>query len=144
MISINSVFVSTIILASTGSSYAFSCNAKSNGYRIETSLNAESSSALHYRQGSDANYATSTLLHASSAAIEELSIESDYDLEQQIEMALNNARDMDRKYGLCTQPSIRAWELVDELYLKSAASQQVEDCVKSVLGTERSIWSFYE
>ena len=144
MTTINSAFVITIILALSGRSNSFSYNQKSNGYRVQTSLNAESSSALHYRQGSDFNYAPSTLLHASSTSIEEPSIKSDYDLEQQIEAALNNARDMDRKFGLCTQPSIRAWELVDELYLKSAASQKIEDCVKSVLGSERSIWSLYE
>ena len=88
-------------------------------------------------------YAPSTLLYGSSTAIQDQSITED-DIERQIEAALTNARDMDRKFGLCTQPSIRAWQIVDELYMKSAASQKIEDCVKSALGTEKSIWSLYE
>lgn len=146
MISINNIVASTLLLTVLTASNAFSFSQnRNNAYRIQTSLNAESSSsALHYRQGNDATYAPSTLLYASNAATEEPAIQQEDDIELQIEAALKNARDMDRRYGLCTQPSIRAWQVVDELYLKSAASQKIEDCVKSALGTERSIWSLYE
>ena len=142
MISLNNILASTLLLVFINGSCAFSCKQR-NTYRIQTSLNAESSSALHYRQGSDVTYAPSTLLYGSSTAIQDQSITED-DIERQIEAALTNARDMDRKFGLCTQPSIRAWQIVDELYMKSAASQKIEDCVKSALGTEKSIWSLYE
>ena len=73
-----------------------------------------------------------------------MEIRSEDDIERQMEAALTTAREMDRRYGLCTQPSIRAWKIVDELYMMSAASRQVEDSVKSVLGAEKSIWSLYE
>ncbi|KAL3765227.1 hypothetical protein ACHAWO_009304 [Cyclotella atomus] len=143
MISINNIVASTLLFAMLNGSNAFSYSPKKHVYRIQTALNAESSSALHYRQGNDATYAPSTLLYASDTAVEEPKIQQEEDIELQIEAALNNARDMDRRFGLCTQPSIRAWQVVDELYMKSAASQKIEDCVKSVLGTERGIWSLY-
>jgi hypothetical protein len=141
MISQQTFIVSTLLLALFNGSQAFSCNTKSV-HRIETSLNAEST-ALNYRQGNDSNYAPSTLLYASSGSIQG-AFNSEDDIERQIEEALNNARDADRKFGLCTQPSIRAWKIVDELYMRSEASRRVEDSVKSVLGNERSIWSLHE
>ena len=36
--------------------------------------------------------------------------------ESELESALEYARDMDKKYGLCTEPSRRAWKVVDEMY----------------------------
>lgn len=141
MISINDILASTLIFAIMSGSNAFTYNSQGNVYRIQTSLHADSSSALHYRHGSDATYAPSTLLYASATTNQDRS--KDIDIEHQIEAALNNARDMDRKFGLCTQPSIRAWQIVDELYMKSAASQKIEDCVKSALGTEKNIWNLY-
>jgi predicted Zn-dependent protease len=143
MVYINSFIASTLLLALFNGSTGFSHYAQSSDSRIRTSLNAQSSSALYYRQSSDANYAPSTLLHASSSTIIE-PISSDRDIESLIEAALNNARDMDRQFGLCTTQSIRAWKIVDELYMMSSASQEVEDCVKNALGSEKSVWSLFE
>jgi hypothetical protein len=141
MVSIRNFLTTTLALTLFNGSNAFSYNPQRNVHRIQTSLNAESSSALHYRQGNDNSFTTSTLLYASSGTVD---APSEEDIDRRIEAALNNARDMDRRYGLCTQPSIRAWQIVDELYMMSAASQEVENCVKSVLGTEKSVWSLYE
>ncbi|KAL7482997.1 hypothetical protein ACHAW6_008647 [Cyclotella cf. meneghiniana] len=149
MISLQSIVVSSLFVALVPGSHAFSCKAPSE-HRIATALNAESSSsALHYRHGSDNEFAPSTLLYASADNasndhIASVEIRSEADIERQIEAALTTAREMDRRYGLCTQPSIRAWKIVDELYMMSAASRKVEDSVKSVLGAEKSIWSLYE
>jgi hypothetical protein len=149
MIGLQSIVVSTLFVAPLAGSHAFSIKTPSE-HRIATALNAESSSsALHYRQGSDNEFAPSTLLYASSdnASNDDMTsmeIRSEDDLERQMEAALTTAREMDRRFGLCTQPSIRAWKIVDELYMMSAASRKVEDSVKSVLGAEKSIWTLYE
>ena len=71
-------------------------------------------------------------------------VSDDLEMECRLEAALNYARDMDRRYGLCTPASIRAWQVVDDLYLLSSASQTVEHNVKKVFGHEKSIWSLYE
>ena len=146
MIGQHQIIASTLLLAVFNGSNAFSCNTKAIRRKV-TALSAESSSsALHYRQGSDSNFAPSTLLYASSGAIEEgiSTNAAEDDIELQIEEALKNARDADRKFRLRAQPSIKAWKIVDDLYMMSAASQKVEDSVKSVLGAEKSVWSLYE
>jgi len=116
-----------------------------------TALNA-ASSALYYRRdddvtslyavSSDATYATSN--NAQSATDAQSGGYGDSDMENQLESALAYARDMDRKYGLCTPASTRAWQVVDELYLASSAARKVEDTVKKVLGAEKSVWSLHE
>ena len=138
MKSINNIFTSTLVFALVNSSNAFTYN-NPTPCRIQTLLSAET--ALKYRQGSDTTFAPSTLIYVPSAVLQSTRTEDDID--RQIEEALSNARDMDRRYGLCTQASREAWEIVDELYRKSAASQEVEDCVKSCLGTEKSVWRLY-
>jgi len=66
------------------------------------------------------------------------------DTELCLQIALQAARDVDQRYGLCTPESACAWQLVDDIYLSSPASRQVEDNVKKVLGREKSIWSLME
>jgi len=41
---------------------------------------------------------------------------STQDVERELHGALEFARDMDRKHGLCTGPSQKAWNVVDEIY----------------------------
>ena len=48
------------------------------------------------------------------------------DIERELKGALEFARDMDKKYGLCTEPSKHAWALVDELYQTIEALQVQE------------------
>ena len=134
MKSISSIFASTLLFALVDSSNAFAYNL--TPYRIQTLLSAET--ALKYRQGSDTIFSPS-LIYVQSTSHQPTRTEDNIEL--QIEVALNNARDMDRRYGLCTQASREAWEIVDELYRKSAASQEIEDCVKSCLGTKKSVWN---
>ncbi|KAL9191129.1 hypothetical protein ACHAXT_000835 [Thalassiosira profunda] len=38
------------------------------------------------------------------------------DVERELKGALDFARDMDKRYGLCTKPSQEAWSHVDEVY----------------------------
>ncbi|KAL3788078.1 hypothetical protein HJC23_008140 [Cyclotella cryptica] len=149
MFCLKSIAVSTLFVAPFDGSHAFSSKARSE-HRIATALSAaSSSSALRYRQGSDNEFVPSSLLYASADNacnddIASMDFHSDDDIERQMEAALTTAREMDRRYGLCTEPSTRAWKKVDELYMMSAASRQVEDSVKSVLGAEKSIWSLYK
>lgn len=133
MKSISSIFVSTLLFALVDSSNAFTYNL--TPYRIQTLLSAET--ALKYRRGSDTTFSPSIYVQSTTHQ----PTRREDNIELQIEVALNNARDMDRRYGLCTQASREAWEIVDELYRKSAASQEIEDCVKSCLGTKESVWS---
>ena len=46
---------------------------------------------------------------------------STQDIERELNRALDFARDMDKKYGLCTSPSQEAWAYVDEIYQKIQA-----------------------
>jgi hypothetical protein len=39
-------------------------------------------------------------------------------IESELKNALEVARDVDKKYGLCTMPSQQAWSVVDTLYAK--------------------------
>jgi len=48
--------------------------------------------------------------------------------------ALEAAREADRRYGLCTPASTRAWKLVDEIYFSSKTSQRAENNVTESLG----------
>lgn len=91
-----------------------------------TLLKAREDSALHYQYGNYEQELTSL------------------DTESRLEHALQAARDADRRYGLCTPASTRAWKIVDDIYSLSSASQQVEDSVKKVLGGEANVWSMYD
>lgn len=39
-------------------------------------------------------------------------------IEYELKCAIERARDTDKRYGLCTEPSQQAWSLVDSLYEK--------------------------
>jgi hypothetical protein len=39
-------------------------------------------------------------------------------IESEFKSALDKARDIDKRYGLCTEPSQQAWSVVDSLYAK--------------------------
>ena len=39
-------------------------------------------------------------------------------IESELKSALEKARDIDKRYGLCTGPSEEAWSVVDDLYAK--------------------------
>eukprot|EP00569_Conticribra_weissflogii_P005210 CAMPEP_0171349476 /NCGR_PEP_ID=MMETSP0878-20121228/33803_1 /TAXON_ID=67004 /ORGANISM="Thalassiosira weissflogii, Strain CCMP1336" /LENGTH=182 /DNA_ID=CAMNT_0011854141 /DNA_START=463 /DNA_END=1011 /DNA_ORIENTATION=+ len=47
-------------------------------------------------------------------------------VEDELQSALEHAQEMDKKHGLCTEPSQRAWEAVDEIYHKMQAMQTIE------------------
>lgn len=44
-------------------------------------------------------------------------------IESELKSALEKARDIDKRYGLCTEPSQQAWSVVDSLYAKMQAFQ---------------------
>ena len=44
-------------------------------------------------------------------------------IESELKIALELARDVDKKYGLCTLPSQQAWSVVDTLYAKMQTFQ---------------------
>ena len=91
-----------------------------------------SASALHYQNGFDYDQESSLLLNT---------IHDELDTEVRLQIALQAARDADRRYGLCTPASISAWQIVDDIYSLSSASRKVEDNVKKCLGGEESVWS---
>lgn len=51
--------------------------------------------------------------------------------ENELRGALEFARDMDKKHGLCTEPSQKAWDAVDEIYRKIEAFREIGDQVVS-------------
>lgn len=100
--------------------------------------------AIHYRNGSvddhqsfeyQATTATSTTTTAATT--------EEHDTNVSLQIALEHARDADRLHGLCSPKSIRAWAVVDGIYLSSSASREVDSHVKRILGTEKSIWDLY-
>ncbi|KAL7464170.1 hypothetical protein ACHAXS_004504 [Conticribra weissflogii] len=116
-----------------------------------TELDAAPSSALHYRMNDDrhgvlADFPSSALFSTvkRAASSRDDDVSNDSDMDAQLEAALDYAREMDRKHGLCSAASTRAWQVVDDLYLASSASVEVEANVKQVFGIEKSIWSLYE
>ena len=48
-------------------------------------------------------------------------------IEYELKCAIERARDTDKRYGLCTEPSQQAWSLVDSLYEKMQMLQD-ETC----------------
>eukprot|EP01083_Nonionella_stella_P248561 860410_1 len=84
-----------------------------------TALSAQPS-ALQYRSGDDQIETTNAI------------ITDALDTEFRLQIALRAAQDADRHYGLCTPESNSAWQVVDDIYLSSSASRQVEDNVKKV------------
>ncbi len=53
---------------------------------------------------------------SSSLSPEECTFFSIQEVERELQAALECARDMDKKHGLCTEPSQNAWASVDALY----------------------------
>ena len=91
------------------------------------------STALNYQSGDyqQEQYTSNTIIN------------DELDTELRLQVALQAARDADRRHGLCTEPSIKAWQVVDDIYSSSIASKQVEDNLHQVLG-EKSIWCSFE
>ena len=57
------------------------------------------------------------MLHVSASLPQDQgSLFSVRDVERELKGALDFARDMDKRYGLCTEPSQEAWSHVDEVY----------------------------
>ena len=96
--------------------------------------------AIHYRNGSVNDQ--QSIEHRATTAISATTTE-EHDTNISLQIALTAARDADRLHGLCSPNSIRAWAVVDDIYLSSAASREVDSHVRRVLGTERSIWDLY-
>jgi hypothetical protein len=102
--------------------------------------------AIHYRNESvddqqfefQATTATSTTTITSFTTTTE-----EHDTNISLQIALQAAQDADRLHGLCSPASIRAWAVVDGIYLSSSASREVDSHVKRILGTEKSIWDLY-
>jgi hypothetical protein len=95
--------------------------------------------AIHYRNGSvdDQQSYQATTATSTTTTTEE------NDTNMRLQIALHAARDADRLHGLCSPNSIRAWKVVDGIYLSSSASREVDSHVRRVLGTEKSIWDLY-
>ncbi len=93
-------------------------------------------STLNYRDGVE--YEKGTASSTSTTTTAATSNEQDTNISLQI--ALTAARDADRLHGLCSPGSIKAWAVVDDIFLSSSASREVESHVRRVLGHEKSIW----
>jgi hypothetical protein len=93
-------------------------------------------STLNYRDGVE--YEKGTASSTSTTTTADTSNEQDTNISLQI--ALTAARDADRLHGLCSPGSIKAWAVVDDIFLSSSASREVESHVRRVLGHEKSIW----
>jgi len=93
-------------------------------------------STLKYRDGVE--YEKGTASSTSTTTTAATSNEQDTNVALQI--ALTAARDADRLHGLCSPNSIKAWAVVDNIFLSSSASREVESHVRRVLGHEKSIW----
>ena len=100
-------------------------------YRVATTLEHSSSTALQYQLDNDNHEYTSSSIN-------------DLDTNLRLQMALQMARNADMKFGLCTPESRKAWSVVDDIYSSSSSCRKVEDNVKRVLGEEKSIWSTFE
>ncbi|KAL9180361.1 hypothetical protein ACHAXT_008331 [Thalassiosira profunda] len=122
------------LLASTSHAWTSAppCPKPSRSYTTSLHATQTSSSALSFQSG---NHETATF-----GVTDEL----DTDTEIRLQVALQAARDADRRYGLCTPESVDAWRVVDDIYSASSASRQVEDNVKKVLGREESVWGSFE
>lgn len=121
--------ICAVFLASVRLSDAWmstSCTRHRSLHHISTTslLHAMPSSVLYFQSGNEENAVTDQL-----------------DTEIRLQMALQAARDADRRYGLCTPESLNAWKVVDDIYSSSSASRQVEDNVMKHL--EKSIWSSF-
>ena len=65
----------------------------------------------------------------------------DLDKLLRLSFALEAARDADLRYGLTSPESVLAWQIVDDIYLSSSATRQIECNVRMVIGNdEASIW----
>ena len=93
-------------------------------------------STLNYRDGVE--YEKGTASSTSTTTTADTSNEQDTKIS--LQTALTAARDADRLHGLCSPGSIKAWAVVDDIFLSSSASREVESHVKRILGTEKSIW----
>jgi hypothetical protein len=92
-------------------------------------------STLNYRDGVEYEKGTASSTSTTTTAATE-----EHDTNISLQIALTAARDADRLHGLCSPGSIRAWAVVDDIYLSSSASREVDSHVRRVLGHEKSIW----
>jgi short subunit dehydrogenase-like uncharacterized protein len=97
---------------------------------------SKSKSTLNYRDGVEYEKGTASSTTTTIAATNI----NEQETNMRLQIALQHARDADRLHGLCSPNSIRAWAVVDDIYLSSSASREVESHVRRVLGREKSIW----
>lgn len=127
------LFITTLLVLLVDLSEAWANTAAANRNRFSsrrtwaalkatTSPSSPSASALYYVSANQQQ--------------ESSSINDELDTQLRLRVALEAARDAERRYGLCTPESIRAWAIVDDIYLSSSASKQVERNVKKVLERE--------
>ena len=75
-----------------------------------------------FRVSSMPSYKICTRLYAAVSS----SPSSDSVQQSEMTRALEYAKLMDKKYGLCTQPSLEAWNVVDEVFKKIQCQQDTE------------------
>jgi hypothetical protein len=69
-------------------------------------------------------FAKSTVMKSSINADHSMTSRIQFDfptfqsIQAELKNALDNAREVDKKHGLCTEPSKQAWSVVDSLYAK--------------------------
>jgi hypothetical protein len=97
---------------------------------------SKSKSTLNYKDGVEYEKGTAS----SSTTTTATTNINEQETNMRLQIALHAARDADRLHGLCSPNSIRAWAVVDDIYLSSSASREVESHVRRVLGREKSIW----
>ena len=109
-------------------------------WTLRPTINPRSASlAIHYRNGS-VNDQQSIEHRATTAISNKDTTSNEQGTNVALQIALTAARDADRLHGLCSPGSIKAWAVVDDIFLSSSASREVESHVRRVLGHEKSIW----
>ena len=64
-----------------------------------------------------------------SSTLYQAGVSSAQGIESEMNKAMEAARDIDKKYGICTEPSNAAWAAVDEIFAKMQAIQNIGDRV---------------
>ena len=143
MVKAQSSLLLLFVLAIAGTSEAWtnmgSAIRRLSSTRASLITTGRTKSTLNYRDGVE--YEKGTASSTSTTTTAATSNEQDTNISLQI--ALTAARDADRLHGLCSPGSIKAWAVVDDIFLSSSASREVESHVRRVLGHEKSIWDLY-
>ncbi|KAL7465740.1 hypothetical protein ACHAXS_006060 [Conticribra weissflogii] len=108
---------------------AFTARPIQNTFRSASAVNKQDLRSVYFsssNRNSETQGKPTSLLASASPSNTTTSIPHYSSIEDELQSALDHARAMDKKHGLCTEPSQRAWEAVDDIYHKMQSMQMVE------------------